>query len=376
MNAELSLKKYHVKLQSDVSKSFRCVKAANSLDIDVEKKSCHELDIEADVDSDFSIGLIIGASGSGKTTLAKHIYGDGCFKIFVDPSKPIIEQFPKEWSYEDCANALAGMGLTSVPCWIRPVYTLSNGQRSRAEAALGLCMADDKPLIIDEWTSVVDRTVAKVMSHCVQKFARKEKKKVVLLSCHYDVVDWLNPDWIIDCNKQEFIDRRSVRKEDRQRSERLEFSVRKVDRKSWKFFSKYHYLSDKLAAGKCYYYGLFEGANEVGFVAFNNYVPKRKTHAHWTMHFNRLVIHPDYCGLGLGIKFLNEASRLLSKEMNGGVRIMGSFSSIPTYKLLIKDKHWKLRKKSVILKNYTSGKAMGRSKFRHNVTMFSFEYRR
>ena len=187
---------YVVRLESPVSNSFRCQKAADSLDIDVAKKSVHEMKVRADVTSAFSVGLIVGASGSGKTTLAQHIYGPECFKTFVDPGKPIIEQFPETMSYDECAAALLSMGLTSVPCWIRPVYTLSNGQRARAEAALALHQPGPQGVVLDEWTSVVDRTVAKVMSHCVQKHARRTGKPITLVSCHYDVLEWLQPDCI------------------------------------------------------------------------------------------------------------------------------------------------------------------------------------
>lgn len=201
---------YYVILKSDISKTFRCQRAANSLDIDTEKKSIHELKISADLESPFNIGLILGASGSGKTTLAHKIFGDDCFKINLDSEKPIIDQFPENLSYDECANILSGIGLTSVPCWIRPVKTLSNGQKARAEAAY-MMINSSNINILDEWTSVVDRTIAKVMSHCVQKFARKNQKKIILLSCHYDVIDWLNPDWIIDCNDGSYIDRRLLR---------------------------------------------------------------------------------------------------------------------------------------------------------------------
>lgn len=199
---------YEVSLESEVFKTFRCTKAANSLDIDATKKSIHRFAVEADIESPFNIGLIVGASGSGKTTLAKSIYGEDVFKNWLNMSIPVIDQFPESWSYDECAAALAGVGLTSVPCWIRPAYTLSNGQRARAEAALAIAnSANDGLIAIDEWTSVVDRTVAKVMSFCVAKHARKFERRVVLLSCHYDVIEWLDPDWIIDCNKQRFANR-------------------------------------------------------------------------------------------------------------------------------------------------------------------------
>lgn len=190
-------------LQSKVSDSFRCKRAADSLDIDVKKKSIHHLKIEnIKLPSVWNVGLILGASGSGKTTLAKKIFGETIFKNTLREDLPIIEQFPENYDYEKCASILNGIGLTSVVCWIRPVSTLSNGQKARAEAALLLTRND--LTLIDEWTSVVDRTVAKAMSHCVQKHSRKENKQIILLSCHYDILEWIKPDWIIDCNKQKF----------------------------------------------------------------------------------------------------------------------------------------------------------------------------
>lgn len=191
-------------LHSEIFNNFRCKMACDSLDIDIEKKSTHTIEIKnISIPNEWNIGLIYGASGSGKTTLAKYLFGDDIFKSVVDDESPVINQFPKEYSYDQCASLLNGIGLSSVPCWVRPVKTLSNGQRARAEAAL--LMVQNDLTVIDEWTSVVDRTVAKAMSHCVSKFARKNKKQIILLSCHYDILEWLKPDWMIDCNKQEFV---------------------------------------------------------------------------------------------------------------------------------------------------------------------------
>jgi ABC-type ATPase with predicted acetyltransferase domain len=200
--------KYEVILESPINNNFRCKLACDSLDIDINKKSKHHLVINADIPKDFNIGIILGASGSGKTTLAKKIYGNDIFESPLNQEEPIINQLPKEFNYEECASILSGIGLNSVPCWVRPVKTLSNGQKARAEAAL--LMSSEKEIIaIDEWTSVVDRNVAKAMSFTLQKYARKKNKRIVLCSCHYDVIEWLNPDWVIDCNKQEFIKKKN-----------------------------------------------------------------------------------------------------------------------------------------------------------------------
>ena len=335
-------KEIEVILKSDVNTDFRCQVAANSLDIDVEKKSIHHLKIEnINIPSKWNIALVYGNSGSGKTTMIKHLFGDSIFDVKLDEEKPIINQLPEDMSYDECAKMLNGIGLNSVPCWIRPVKTLSNGQKARAEAVYLMTLSSDV-IFIDEWTSVVDRTVAKAMSLCLYKYAKRNNKQIVLCSCHFDIIEWLNPDWLIDCNKQEF---QLPESEDFffKPREQLKFEIKEIDRSSWKFFSKYHYLSDKLPGGKLYLYGLFYNNIQIGFNCFANYTPyrgidrlnKRKI----IYHFNRTVIHPDYNGLGLGIKLINETCELLHNKID--CRIMAKFSATPVYKAMIKKKQWK-----------------------------------
>lgn len=331
-------KTVEVILESPVSNNFRCKMACDALDIDIKKKSIHHLKIEnVAIPEKWNVGLIYGASGSGKTTLAKKVFGQEVFKTVLNEDEPIINQFPEEFTYEECASILSGIGLNSVPCWVRPVKTLSNGQRARAEAAL--LMVQKKEVVnIDEWTSVVDRTVAKAMSHCLQKFARKHNKQIILLSCHYDVLEWLLPDWLIDCNEQKF----HLKKNENfffQSREQLQFDIRRIGRASWKYFSKYHYLSEKLPGGEIHLYGLFHGDKQIGFNCFANYVPHRKG-TKQIFHFNRLVLHPDYNGLGMGIKFLNATVECFKKEFPL-VKIMGKFSSIPTFKSLQRNDKWR-----------------------------------
>jgi len=370
-NSTIIPNKIKFELQSEVFNTFRCQAAANSLDIDVKKKSIHKLEInEIKLPKEWNIALIYGASGSGKTTLAKHLFGSDIFNCDLDENKSIIDQLPKEYNYEQCANILNGIGLNSVPCWIRPIKTLSNGQKARAEAAYLMCKNDF--VLIDEWTSVVDRTVAKAMSVCIHKFAKKHNKKIILLSCHYDIVEWVKPDWLIDCNKQEF---QLPMSEDfffKQR-EKLEFTIKEVGRESWKYFSKYHYLSELLPGGKIYLYGIFYNENQIGFQCFANYTP-HKPGTKIIYHSNRTVIHPDYNGLGLGIKLINETSKLLQSKIN--CRIMAKFSAIPIFKAMQKQKQWIfLGENRLMGKMKTGGNMKRRGGFRETgVKTFNFEY--
>lgn len=362
-----------IMLQSPVSNNFRCKMACDALDIDIHKKSVHHLKIQGiEMPTDWNIGLVYGASGSGKTTMIKKLFGEAVFQNVLNDEEPIINQFPKELSYDECAAILTGIGLNSVPCWVRPVKTLSNGQRARAEAALAMVQSQDI-IFIDEWTSVVDRTVAKAMSHCLQKFARKFGKKIVVLSCHYDVLEWLVPDWLIDCNEQKFF----VREQDDfffTRREQLVFTIRKIGRDSWRYFSKYHYLSERLPGGKIHLYGLFCGDKQIGFQCFANYTPTRPGSIP-IYHSNRTVIHPDYQGLGLGIKLINESSRVFKTEFPS-YKIMAKFSALPVFKAMIKQKQWRfIETKRLMGAMKTGGNMDRRSGFREaGVKTYHFEY--
>jgi len=360
------MKDYVVTLTSDASNSYRCQRAANSLQIDIAAKLRHDFRVCADLETDFHIGLIVGASGSGKTTLARSIYGDDSMRERLDLARPIIEQFPDAWSYDDCAGALIGVGLSQVPCWIRPAHTLSTGQRARAEFALQMAL-DADCIVMDEWTSVVDRTVAKAMSHTIQRYARKRGKSAVLLSCHYDVIEWLAPDWIIDCNQQTFADRRLLR---RSRQERLQFSIRRCDRSAWRNFSRYHYLSERLAGGFGIYYGLFCGDDQIGFHAFSNLVP-RKAGQPMILHANRTVIHPDYVGFGMGMKLVNITSKIVCDM---GYRVMSKHSSAPIFAHQSRYKCWRQTNSGVDHK-VERGVSMGRkTAFRLDVRYYCFEF--
>lgn len=362
--------KYEILLESPINNNFRCKLACDSLDIDIAKKSKHHLVINADIESEFNIGLIYGASGSGKTTLAKHIFGEDIFDSPINLSEPIINQLPEELTYEECASILSGIGLNSVPCWVRPVYTLSNGQKARAEAALLMCQ-NKNIIVIDEWTSVVDRNVAKAMSYTLQKYARRTNKKIILLSCHYDVIEWLSPDWVIDCNKQEYIKRENPNFFFTER-EKIEFEIRRIDSKSWKYFSKYHYLSEKLPGGKNYFFGLFINNNQVGFQCFSNYVPQVKGKK-IIYHSNRTVIHPDYQGFGLGIKLINITSKYMKDTFD--YKIMAKFSAMPVYKSMIKQKEWKFLGAKRTMGTMSRGKNTRQSGYREQgIKTYHFEF--
>ena len=64
----------------------------------------------------------------------------------------------------------------------------------RVDIARALSLDQDL-IVFDEFTSVVDREIAKVSAYAISKAVRRTKKKFIAVTCHYDVLDWLDPDW-------------------------------------------------------------------------------------------------------------------------------------------------------------------------------------
>ena len=155
--------------------------------------------------------------------------------------------------------------------------------------------------------------------------------------------------------------------------EKLEFTIKEVERESWKYFSKYHYLSERLPGGQLYLYGIFYKENQIGFQCFANYTPHRKG-TKIIYHSNRTVIHPDYNGLGLGIKLINETSKLLINKIE--CRIMAKFSAIPVFKAMKKQKQWIFLGQNRLMGKMKTGKGMIRKGgFRENgIKTFNFEF--
>ena len=145
---------------------------------------------------EWNILPICGKSGSGKSTLLKEIGTPP--KLEYDYTKAVVSQFPNLDEEEVC-DLLCGVGLSSVPTWLRKPQELSNGERARLDLCMSLYRAREAGIaLIDEFSSVVNRDVAKSMSYALQRYVRQKKLKVVICSCHFDIIEWLTPDYIFN----------------------------------------------------------------------------------------------------------------------------------------------------------------------------------
>lgn len=116
------------------------------------------------VPEDFSIGLIVGPSGSGKSLLLRQFGTEK--QIEWDADKAIISQFTDS---DDAIDKLTAVGLNSIPSWCSSFHILSTGEQFRANLARRLA----SNTVADEFTSVVDRNVAKSTCNALQKYFAK-----------------------------------------------------------------------------------------------------------------------------------------------------------------------------------------------------------
>ena len=265
---------------------------------DIQNREESNVSINANLeklDNNWNIGVVYGGSGSGKTTILKNYFNKEIDKSHFDNSKSLISNF--DWlEPKDATFLLSAMGLSSVPTWLRPFNTLSNGEQYRANLAYIVGKAkENEVILIDEYTSVVDRDVAKAMSNALQKYIRAKNKKIVLASCHFDIMEWLQPDWIYSPQKGRLETASCPRRPE------IKLSIFRCRYETWNIFKQHHYLSEDLnLASKCYVITFND--KPCAFIAV---LPMPSGYIKKAFRVSRLVVLPDFQGLSIGIKLLN-----------------------------------------------------------------------
>jgi ABC-type transport system involved in cytochrome c biogenesis ATPase subunit len=213
--------------------TYRAARVKSLFNVDSGADFCLDAELPVE-DRDWKIGVIVGPSGSGKTSLGAAI-GPLYAPDWPD-NLPLVEAISPGGDFDAVTGALASVGLGSVPAWLRPYPVLSNGEKFRAMLARLVCDAPDFA-VVDEFSSVVDRQIARVGAGAFAKAWRRTDGQVVLLSCHYDILDWINPDWVFDTATGLF-DRGRLR-----RRPPLQMAIYQTDWRFWPLFEPHHYLT-------------------------------------------------------------------------------------------------------------------------------------
>lgn len=327
-------------VECPIHESFRVQQVAGMFDLPPREKCDETFSVELPaLDEDWTLGAIVGPSGSGKSTIARIAYGQSLYRGSDWPhDRAVIDGFG-DLPIKQITQTLTAIGFSSPPSWLKPYHVLSNGERFRCDLARALLKErrrqgegepgskkDKKetfpasphrsslpisslPLVVfDEFTSVVDRTVAKVGSAAIAKSIRNGRigRRFVAVTCHYDVLEWLEPDWVVDMASCKLT-------RGRLRRPQLALEVVRCSQQAWRIFARHHYLDNNLTpVSKCYL-ALWQG-EPVAFcavVALYGFKGRKR--------IGRIVTLPDYQGLGIGPRLMEccaENERQLGFRVN------------------------------------------------------------
>jgi len=345
-----------ITISCPIHPSYRVQQVAGMFDVPFTEKAQRTLQFDPPpLDQPWAIGCIVGPSGSGKSTIARHIFGQNYYTSSDwNNDRAVIDNFG-ELPIKEITRMLTVVGFSSPPSWIKPYSVLSNGEKFRCDLARALLEGNGKEgiVVFDEYTSVVDRNVAKVASAALAKALRKSQKSgdrsqnktpdsslltpisFVAVTCHYDILDWLEPDWILDTATGEIVlaapacgaQRRLLRRPS------IDLEIFRCGRSLWNVFKTHHYLSSDLANSCRCYAALWEGKP----VAFCALIPQYGFKRWYRV--SRIVTLPDYQGVGIGSAFLDTLAEMYVEQ---GYRFSITASHPSVLSHCQRSEHWRL----------------------------------
>jgi ABC-type lipoprotein export system ATPase subunit/GNAT superfamily N-acetyltransferase len=298
-------------LTTDITRSPRVMQIEGMFDIEATARATTTIPLALPdlSERDWNVGLIVGPSGAGKSTVARHLFPvemTAVDDMTWRSDAAVVDEFPSDMKVQAVTELLSSVGFSSPPAWLRPFDTLSNGEQFRVSIARLLAEKPDLA-VVDEFTSVVDRTVAKVGSHAIAKTVRKRGQRFVAVGCHYDVEDWLQPDWVYQPHVGTFA-WRSV-----QSRPRLDVEIIRSDHSAWAGFARHHYLDHTVHRAADIYVGLIEGQPAV-LCALMHLVHGKVRNA---KRVSRIVTLPDFQGIGVAGHMLDAVGGALRSQGTG-----------------------------------------------------------
>jgi ABC-type transport system involved in cytochrome c biogenesis ATPase subunit/GNAT superfamily N-acetyltransferase len=279
------------------------------------------------LDAELKIGprdivYISGDSGSGKSVLLRAIrkdLGDEAIdlsEVSIEVDKPLIETLGA--TVEEGLELLSKVGLNDAFLFLRSYNQLSDGQKYRYRIAK-LIESRKQWWLMDEFAATLDRDTAKIISFNLQKIARQQGKAVLAATTHGDLLEDLKPS--VHVHKRfgkeitvEYFPNRPAE----ECSLTKEMVIEEGCLSDWRRLSEFHYRSHHAGASRKVYC-LRRGVELCGVIVFtypppgcagrNLVLPGRRSMKELNLELStisRIVIHPKYRSIGLGVKLIRE----------------------------------------------------------------------
>lgn len=343
-----------IKVESEIKQTTRLQKVQSMFGLQPQDSISHvwQVDFAEIYNNDWQVGSIVGDSGTGKTTIAKNIFPLNGKTLWATKqawpaNKSILDGMPDSMTTEQVTEAFCQVGLSSVPTWVKPYRALSEGEKFRADIAQALARAtifDFDTLVIDEYTSVLDREHAVFISSTLQRAVRDLGIKLVTISGHDDYLLYLRPNWLFTTavNKLKFFSSEAC--------ERAELPLKffrlgtDENNRAWKNFRDHHYLNTSLNSSAISFLTTTEFDRSVLLhdlekpVCFSSWI-RNVGKGPPTMREHRTVVLPKMQGLGIG----SITSKLIASAWKAlGFRVISTVSHPGLIKSRNKSKDWRL----------------------------------
>lgn len=347
-----------ITVSTPIASTPRVQQVRGMFDLPEEARSTLSWNVRLPLDEKpWNVGLLVGPSGCGKSTLARRLWPEEMergLRLEWPADHSLLDAFPESLGIKEITALLCAVGFSSPPAWLRPFHVLSTGQQFRV--TLARLLAESPSLVVfDEYTSVVDRTVARIGSAALAKTVRQRGQRFVAVTCHEDVEEWLQPDWVYRPAEGRFQWRFL------QRRPTLALRVVRCQASAWPLFRPHHYLSTELVRSSVCFLATWEELP----VAFSAWLPfvgngprARREH--------RTVTLPDYQGVGIG----NALSACVASLWRGlGYRALSTTTHPAMIRARQASPHWRMHRKPSLAGGHEG-------KLRHAVTRMTagFEY--
>jgi ATPase subunit of ABC transporter with duplicated ATPase domains len=328
----------------EITDRVMAVSEAFGVGVDDKKEFTIFDNVELKYDSSDLI-YVTGDSGSGKSTFLRLFMGElqnqtrKCVNfsdVKADDNEVVIDSIGS--SQEEGMALLSVVGLSEAFVMLRKYKELSEGQKYRSKLAKMIAEQGDA-FFIDEFGATLDREMAKVLAYCIQKWARRNKKMVIVATTHKDLIEDFNPNTVID---KKFGQTKQVKYYS---ATPQEFSlvknmrIEEASKEDYEILKVFHYLQGNPAAVKNRFKLTYKD-EIIGIIVYtmsfralkyrNQLFPEYKNNIQRVnreiLRISRVIFHPKFRGIGLAQVLIRQTLPMVNARIVECVAAMAKYN--------------------------------------------------
>jgi len=337
-----------ISYETGVKVSPRTIKVAEAFGIGVDKKRRFTIyeDVELKI-TPRDVVYITGESGSGKSVLLRALENDikrdmNLTAINIDEIRPVLGEPIIETvgeTFDEGLELLSRVGLNDAFLFLRSYEQLSDGQKYRYKIAK-LIESEAQFWIMDEFCATLDRDTAKIVAFNVQKQARRTGKAVLAATTHTDLFEDFAPSAHIHKGWGKRLEIKYYpNKINRVCSVTRGLHIEDGRLEDYKCLAEFHYRSSGHPPPLKVYALKREDGETVGVIlyswppvnifgrkqALEKRLPLKEINRKMAI-ISRVVLHPKYRSIGLGIRLVRETLPLVGRPYVETVAVMARYN--------------------------------------------------